>query len=407
MPQRIRIAFHSENGPVIGGSDVHMGVLAQLLDPAVWDVWFLLHENYPLDRIVADPDRYTVLNVDTGTVIRPRLVSAGPPPAAFESETPLPTSTVYALRRAIGLTRSTLRLRRYLREHEIDVLHAMDAGPQISLIAAKLAGCTTLATYQAPPPEQRGVDWWLTRLSYKASDVRIAVSKGVLNEWIRYTGLPCSEVRVLYHGIRSCIVTPEERASLCQELALPEHSLLLGFTGRMELEKGVMPMMEALRDVLAHDESLHVLLVGDGSMRSWMSDYAAEQGLSGRFTFAGYRKDASKLAHLVDIALVPSVMQEPLGLVILEAMHAGKPVVASRIGGIPEVAIEGETALLVEPNDAKALASAVLRLVHDPELRERLGRAGLERAQKEFTWEQAQARNASIYTQIAKHIRRA
>jgi len=138
------------------------------------------------------------------------------------------------------------------------------------------------------------------------------------------------------------------------------------FHGRVQAEKGVHTLVEAAA-LLPPD--VHVLLVGDGSERPRVEARARELGLAGRLRVTGFlphEQVPAALAH-ADVAVLPSVFEE-LGTAMLEALHAGVPFVASRVGGIPEVVRDGESALLVAPGDPAALAGALRRVLADPPL---------------------------------------
>lgn len=404
---RTRIAFHSENGPKIGGSDVVMGVLAEALDPALWEPWLLVSSAYPVAKVVKRPSAFRILNAATGAEMfldeMSQPAAAEPAPANPVSTSPsAPARPANPVRRFIGLLRSTWRLSRFLRQHDIKVLHAMDGGPQISVIAAKLAGCQAIVTYQAPPPIERGLDLWLTRLSYAMADVCLACSRSVRDQWLAYMGRSESKFRVIYNGVAQLQPTRDKLAQLREELAIPARSVVVGFTGRLEPEKGCLPMLEAIRLVAQQAPDTHFVLVGDGSLRARMQECVHEWGLASRIQFTGFRPDASMAIHLFDIAVIPSLMQEPFSLVVLETMDAAKPIIASRVGGIPEAAIDGETALLVPPGEPEPLANAILSLVRDPERRMAFGKAAQLRVRQNFTWDAMRQQTLGVYSSVVR-----
>ena len=114
-----------------------------------------------------------------------------------------------------------------------------------------------------------------------------------------------------------------------------------------------------------------------------MEERVSALGLNARFKFLGFRRDAPRIVQAFDVIAVPSHV-EPLGNATLEAMAAGRPVIGSRVGGIPEMVVEGETGLLVPPSDPAALADATARLVRDPALRSQMASAARQRALETF-----------------------
>ena len=122
-------------------------------------------------------------------------------------------------------------------------------------------------------------------------------------------------------------------------------------------------------------------------------------GLDEHFRFLGFRPDAPALIPLFDVVAVPSHV-EPLGNATLEAMAAGRPVVGARVGGIPEMVVDGETGLLVAPRAPADLAEALRRLISDPALRARLGAAGAHRARSAFSLEAHVTRLEEVYSTL-------
>jgi glycosyltransferase involved in cell wall biosynthesis len=174
------------------------------------------------------------------------------------------------------------------------------------------------------------------------------------------------------------------------------------FHGRVQAEKGVHTLVEATARL---GDDVHVLLVGDGSERPRVEARARELGLAGRLRVTGFLphdRVPAALAH-ADVAVLPSVFEE-LGTAMLEALHGGVPFVASRVGGIPEVVRDGESALLVEPGDPDALAAALERVLRDRELAARLGAAGRERA-RDFAWPALADRVLEVYRAVTREAR--
>jgi glycosyltransferase involved in cell wall biosynthesis len=173
-----------------------------------------------------------------------------------------------------------------------------------------------------------------------------------------------------------------ERAARRRALDLPPDAPIIALTGQISEVKGIWDFVAAAE--LLRDTSALFVVLGDdlrthGELRRQMTAEVARLGLGARFRFLGFRQDAPDLVQLFDIVAVPSHV-EPFGLASLEAMAAARPVVATRVGGIPEVVVDGETGLLVPARNPAALAAALSTLLHRPDLRARLGAAGHRRA---------------------------
>ena len=157
---------------------------------------------------------------------------------------------------------------------------------------------------------------------------------------------------------------------------------VVGYVGRLSPEKGVREFLEAARAVLRNESAVRFVIVGDGPLRAEVESEAARWG-AGRIELLGERDDVETILPGFDVVAVPSRI-DAFGLVSVEAMASGRPVVAFAVGGIPEVVVPGETGLLVAPGDTAAFARAVLDLLRREEERERMGRAGRARAEALF-----------------------
>jgi len=143
----------------------------------------------------------------------------------------------------------------------------------------------------------------------------------------------------------------------------------------------------------------HVVIAGGGDLEEYLRDLASEVGVADRVHVLGPRKDVPALMHAIDVFAMPSIW-EGFGLVLLEAMAAGRPIVASRVATIPEVVVDGETGLLVPAGDPVALADALAQLAHDPALARRLGEAGRERLRQHFSIEKMVGDTELLYREL-------
>jgi glycosyltransferase involved in cell wall biosynthesis len=156
---------------------------------------------------------------------------------------------------------------------------------------------------------------------------------------------------------------------------------------RLEVEKGHPTLLDAWPRVLASVPNAHLLIVGEGSQREALEAQARRLGLLGgdhpSVTFTGRRDDVPAVTAALDVAVLPSY-REAQGLSILEAMALGRPVVASAVGGIPEMIEHGRTGLLVPPKNPEFLAHAIVRLLNDHPYADTLGKAGRDLVEERF-----------------------
>jgi glycosyltransferase involved in cell wall biosynthesis len=167
----------------------------------------------------------------------------------------------------------------------------------------------------------------------------------------------------------------------------------------IEERKGIQYLLEALALLRARGIELECAIAGEGSLRPELEKQALTLGLRAYVRFLGFVSDNAAFLDGIDLFVMPSLF-EGLGVAALEAMAAGKPVVASRVGGLAESVLDGVTGILVPPRDAAALAQAIERALRQPELAREMGRKGRERVLKHFTLEQMAAKNESYYYEL-------
>ncbi len=182
-----------------------------------------------------------------------------------------------------------------------------------------------------------------------------------------------------------------------RKLGVGPNDFLIGGVGRLEPIKGFTYFVKAAELIAAHLPAARFVLVGSGSLDQELRRAAA--GFDDRFQFLGLRNDVPTLMAAFDVCIVPS-LNEGMSRVILEAGAAGVPVVATSVGGIPDILDAGVTGLLVAPRDATALADAVLRLAEVPELRRVMGEAAREKVAPEFGLDVMVRRIENLYEEL-------
>ena len=225
----------------------------------------------------------------------------------------------------------------------------------------------------------------------------IVCSSGMRDEVVAGLGADESRTVVVPNGVTpgAWRTTRRQRADARSALGLSDEPLLV-LVGRLEHEKGAQDAVQAL--ALLGDTTVHLALVGDGARRDDLRGLARHLGLEARVHLLG-RVDDARVAATVgaaDVALVPS-RYEPFGLVALEAMAAGTPVVASATGGLTDVVADQETGLAVPPADPQRLAEAISRLLDDPTMAARLSEQALRSVQERFGWAAVASATAGVY----------
>jgi glycosyltransferase involved in cell wall biosynthesis len=249
------------------------------------------------------------------------------------------------------------------------------------------------------------VDRDLVRHLTPRMDHLIAVSRAIVRK-IEDEGRIGAPVSLIYNGVDLQRYAEQEACcTLHEEYGIPEGAPIVGVVARLEPEKGHATLLEAWPLVLASAPSAHLLIVGEGSLRETLETQARSLGLlpsigapdvPARVTFTGRRDDVPAVTAALDVAVLPSY-REAQGLSILEAMALSRPVVASAVGGIPEMIEDGLTGLLVPPHEADALAAAIARLLTDHPYADTLARAGKDLVHERFCVELMVRAVESIY----------
>jgi glycosyltransferase involved in cell wall biosynthesis len=235
------------------------------------------------------------------------------------------------------------------------------------------------------PPLKRALYRAAIGLSERLSDGFIAESEAIRRVLVEEHGVPEAKVVRIYRGVELDAFTPESGAGLTlkQELGLDPEAPVVGTVGRLVYQKAHEVLLQAAALVVKAAPETQFLIVGEGPLRSSLERRAAELGLKGcRFT--GFRSDIPRLLSLMDVFALPSVL-EGFPQVLLEALAAARPVVATRIDGVTELVEHGRHGLLVLPRDPVALSDAIALLLKDRGLARQLGETGRRLVEERFS----------------------
>lgn len=296
-----------------------------------------------------------------------------------------------------------VRIGRFLRARGVDVVHVHNLAPLVyGGLAARLPGVARPAViysehnqiYRAGARARRRF-----RRYVRLADLAVAVSHDLRRTLV--DGLHVSPpVRVLHNGIDPGAFTGADGPAVRRELGARKGQFLVGTAVVLSEQKGICYLLHAARIVRAADPTVCFLVAGDGPLRAELESTAATLGLAETVRFLGYRRDVPRLIAALDAYVLPSLW-EGLPLALLEALACGKPIVATHVGGNPEVVEDGENGLLVPPRDPEALARAVLTLRRDPALRERMQQANVQKFARSFSVESMVRGHVDLYREAA------
>jgi len=229
----------------------------------------------------------------------------------------------------------------------------------------------------------------------------LPVSKYV-SKSIQTIGIAPNKIEVVYNGLNFDRLKQIDLQvkKLREEFNISDDIFLVGSVGRLVDIKGYEYLISAARALLEKCNYIKFILVGDGAQKEYLEKLVAENGLKDHIIFAGFRKNVPELLSSFDLFVLPS-LSEGLPTVILEAMWAGVPVIATDIGGIPEIVTDGETGFLVKPKDPDALIEKMILYLRDRALRRQISYRAKEFVVKNFSVEQKVLRLNQIYTKLA------
>jgi glycosyltransferase involved in cell wall biosynthesis len=243
----------------------------------------------------------------------------------------------------------------------------------------------------------------LQRCLASSTAAGIAVSHAVQRWASRQYALPPQRIRVVYNGCdieRFAAPAPDARARIRHQLNIDEDAALIGLLGRVLVsQKGQNLMIGLMPELRCRRPHAVLLIVGEGPDLESCQRLAARLALGDSVRFAGPRSDIPDLLAAVDVVVVPSLAEEAFGFVALEASAAGRPVVAFRSGGLPEVVRHDESGLLVPKGNAEGLLNAIVHILSHPDLAARLGDNGRRHAAA-FTIAQNVQKHTEVFEEV-------
>jgi L-malate glycosyltransferase len=295
------------------------------------------------------------------------------------------------------------RLSRLIKQLKPDVVHAHDPHG-VAMAALALSMSTQLA--KPPLVAQRRVNFRprgnsLSRWKYRQVDSFICSSEAIRQVLIQ-EGVPAQRVVTVHEGVDLDHVAHAPPVNLHEELWLPHHAPIVGNIAALVPHKGQKHLVEAAALVVQKVPDARFVIAGEGELRESLERQIREHHLEKHIFLTGFRPDVLSILKAFDIFVMSSVA-EGLGTSLLDAMAAGKPIVGTLAGGIPEVVVEGETGFLVAPRDPHAMADALVRLLEDEGLRRRMGDAGLARARAQFSAERMVTETLKVYRRVGMH----
>lgn len=340
-----------------------------------------------------------------GLTVEVLLLSDGGPLLEAYQARRIPVTTVSWSYRVRWFPSDLARLTTALRERRPDVVQSFGY-PAVwwGMMAALEAGSVArVIAIQAWDTWKRRTEVLLDRAQASAVHLAIADGEGARRFAVTQQGLPPERTRTVYDGVEPGELIPTQpRAATRAGLGVFGDGPAIGVVARLDdVHKGQSVLLRAAPRVLAAMPGATFVLVGDGRDRAALESLAAHSGVTNRVRFTGMRMDLGDVLAALDLLVIPSLRFESVPKILLEGMAAGRPIVASRVGDIPELVEDGRTGRLVSPGDPAALADAVLACLSDPVTAAALGAAARETVRaKGLTLEATAATMHGLYTDL-------
>jgi glycosyltransferase involved in cell wall biosynthesis len=291
---------------------------------------------------------------------------------------------------------------RFVQREKIELVHTFDFYTNVfGAPLARLAGVPLVLTSR----RDLGDMWsWkqqmMLRRAFHWSNCVITNSHAARSGLIEHENIPASRVRVVRNGVDLARYSPNGHGpQKRRELGYSNDSFVVGTIANLRAEKGHKTLLEAAARVVKQVPQARFFIVGTGEMEDELKAIVREKGLTDYVAFLGKRADVAELLGAVDVVALPS-SSESMPNVVLEAMSAGRVVVASEMGGCKELIEAGRTGQMVPPKDPRALADAIVELFQKPTLREEMGRAARKRVESEFDIRVAVRRLEAVYNEL-------
>ena len=301
--------------------------------------------------------------------------------------------------------RAFVNLCRLLRQGQFDLLHthlpradwygalaALLVTPHLPLLTSK---------HDDEPSRKRLLVRTIDRLASKRARYIVVISEWLQQFLVQHEGYSSENIICVPYGLPEIAAIGSYRREALRKSFLPQgRSFLVGTVGRLVPQKGHIHLLHAISHVIRVCPHVHFILIGDGELRLDLEKAATQLGVSSYVSFLGTRRDVYQIMEALDLFVLPSKW-EAFGLVLLEAMRASRPIIASACGGVPEIVVNNQTGWLVPPGNSRALASKIIEVLETPSLLEKAGAAGRNRQQELYSLSSVVGRIDSLYSEVA------
>ena len=371
IASRANRILHIQKVTGLGGSERHLQILLPRLDRRKFDVSLLLltMPSHPIDEYVGF---FRDKRIRAEQLVNRRHVDP----------------------------RCLIDVSRRIRARAVDLVHThLIHADLYGGLASRLAGVRRIVStrHNDDSFRRRSTMRILTRLSGWTCARVITPSRYLTDFTRRLEGIGPEKIRTIPYALEYPIGVKGD--GIREEIGLEPDTPLVVAVGRLVEQKGHRYLLQAWPTVIAARPDARLLVVGDGPWRARLAEEARALGVTDTVTFTGWRRDVPAILAAANLCAHPSLW-EGFGLVLLEAMAAGTPIVASRVSSIPEIVLDGQIGWLVPPRDRTGLAEAILRLLADPERCRAMGEAARRRVLETFSPERMVRATEAVYDEL-------
>jgi glycosyltransferase involved in cell wall biosynthesis len=216
---------------------------------------------------------------------------------------------------------------------------------------------------------------------------RVVTVSGAVKDALVESGISHKKIEVIYNSIALERFSPDKiaRDAVRRELGIDNHNIVIGTAGKLNQGKGVFDLLSAVHRLMATYPNVRLMFVGDGSEKTKLEKETQRLSMNDKVIFPGVRDDMERIYAAMDVFILPSTCREAFGMVLIEAMAMGKPVIATPVGGIPEIVNDEVNGILVPPHNPDAIAQAIARYIEDGTFSKKIAREGRKLIEQKFS----------------------
>lgn len=274
-------------------------------------------------------------------------------------------------------------------------IHSRRGADLWGILGGQLAKVPVIVTRRVDNLEPVAFAKW----KYQKCAALVGISQKISDILADYS-LPIEKIQTIRSGVDLQTYQPTKTVSLAELFSFPSNRKTIGVIAQLIQRKGHHVLLASLPNILEKNPDTQVILFGKGKLREELEQQIKQRKFAKHITFAGFREDLPQLIPALDLVVHPALM-EGLGVSLMQASACGVPIIASAVGGIPEIVIPEINGITIPPEDPSSLSHAINQLLSDDEKRKDLSEKAIEIAHREFSIEQMIAGNRSLYTKLA------